>query len=113
MKLKKDYIGRANNDMMTHLILECCTKAHEETFSMYKEEVDFTCQLNGVELDPANFFKHMNEEFYTMVKNEAAQMLKDKLNSLLDSLDNVQRIVQDEFKKKIEDELNLPSSEDS
>ena len=35
MKFKKDYIGRANNDMMTHLILEFCTKAHEETCSMY------------------------------------------------------------------------------
>lgn len=106
MKFKKEYIGSAMEDLMTHLILETMTDEHTESIQNNKDYVEFTCQLNGIELNPKNFFKHMNEEFQRMITEKAIEMLNNKFSKLMYSIQDIQSEVEGNLRTKLLEETN-------
>lgn len=106
MKFKKECICSAMEDLMTHLILESMADEHAKSIDDGKDYVEFTCQLNGIELNPENFFKHMNEEFQRMITEKAIEMLNNKFSKLMYSIQDIQSEVEGNLRTKLLEETN-------
>lgn len=100
MKLKTEDVAGIWN-LLNVMILNSLKDKHME--SIKGGEFEMTMQVNGIDLNPVEFFTALEKDHDRMVAEAAQKMVKEKFSNTMDSLYNMQQAVERHMKQMLRD----------
>lgn len=100
MKLKTSDVANIWN-LLHVMILNSMKDKHME--SIKGGEFEMTMQVNGIDLNPVEFFTGLEKDHERMVAEAAQKMVKEKFSETMDSLHNMQQATERHMKQMLRD----------
>ncbi len=87
-----------DNSLLGHAILHCMPEDFDHKKSLEKGGVEVIFQLDGRETNIQAFFDHVEKQLDRMVREKAAEMVREKLHPLMNTLsrldDGMRKVVE-------------------
>lgn len=112
MKIKRSDITDYNSrNLIQSMILQSIKEKRINTMEFGFEDVELTLAINGVDLNPAEFFKHLEEDLDSMIEARAKDMVLDKYHDTMMNLDKIKNAITEHTDSMLRD-VGIPPYDD-
>ena len=108
MKFKKSDVAKMSMSHLGYMLIVELVGNNKNVLSSLDnkdDELDFTCQINGIEVNPKTFFDHIHKQWDEIVAKEAQKIVNSKIDESLDIFNDLTN----KFKNVVAERLGLPT----